>query len=426
MKSLHRILVLVAALLLTGSIAEARVYIDVTSQFRKIPMAVPYFLNGPQATEAETAGKELAGILTRALTFHGFISVSDPATYGGRQDSDWPALGAEFVILGNYETKGNSMAAEMRLVDVKEGQMIAGRRYSGPLERRRDMMLRFCDEVVLQLTGERGVSQTQIAFISDATGKKEVHLSDVLGDETRQVTRHQSITVSPRFAPDGVRLAYTSYHRENPNLYVTDLRQSKTTKSVSTRAGLNMAPAWSPDGSTMAVTLSKDGNPDLYLIDLDGKILRRLTAEAGINVSPNWSPDGKSLAFTSDRTGTPQVYIMDLGSQAVRRITYEGNYNTSPSWSPKGDMIAYAGLSESKYHIFTIRPDGGKPVQLTQSWGDHESPSWSPDGRQIVFSRKRDGKSELCTVFANGAGMHTLFNLSGNQTNPQWSPRLNQ
>jgi len=36
----------------------------------------------------------------------------------------------------------------------------------------------FADDIVLFLTGERGVSQTRIAFVGDATGNKEIYLVD--------------------------------------------------------------------------------------------------------------------------------------------------------------------------------------------------------------------------------------------------------
>ena len=195
---------------------------------------------------------------------------------------------------------------------------------------------------------------SQIAFVSDATGKKEIYVADVLGLEVRQITRHNTLAVSPRFSPNGRYLSYTSYHPGNPNLYVTDLNQASTTRAISRRKGLNLAPAWSPDGRTMVITLSKDGNPDLYLINNEGVILNRLTRNTGINVSPAWSPDGKHITFVSDRSGTPQIYIMNVKTKSVRRITFQGNDNTEPSWSPDGEWIAFHRAG----NLYKIRPDG--------------------------------------------------------------------
>lgn len=417
-------------LLLVLGLASAsqaqRVYLDITSpELRKVSVAVPYFIEKTKPGETMASGRQMAGLMARALTFHGFINVVEPSLYGGRQDADWAGLGAEFAVLGQFETDFSGVSVELKLIDVQQGQMIFGRRYRGPWAKHDQIVLKFCDDIIEQLTGERGVSLTRIAFINDKSGHKEVHLADALGTDIIQVTKHSYLAVSPRFSPDGNTLAYTSYHRGNPNLYVTDLRVLKTTRPISRRPGLNMAPAWAPDGRTVAVTLSKDGNPDLYLMDNSGEVLQRLTNGQGVNVSPTWSPDGKKLAFVSDRSGHPQIYVMDMQTRAVQRITMSGNENTTPAWSPKGDWIAYTGRADATHHIFLIKPTGGTPIQLTQFWGDHESPSWSPDGRQLVFSRKRQGRTQLCVIFKNGNGLRVLYESEpGNQSTPQWSPRL--
>lgn len=421
------LLLAAAALLWSAVSAPARVYLDITSpEFRKVSMAVPYFIDKSRPGETQNSGRQMAGLMANALTFHGFVDIIAPDLYAGKQDASWPSLNAEYVVLGQYETDQSGVTIELRLIDVHEGRMAFGRRYRGPWDKTDQMVLRFCDDVVEQLTGERGISLTRIAFVSDKTGQKEVFLADALGTNIIQVTKHGYLAVSPRFSPDGNLMAYTSYHRGNPNLYVTDLRELKTTRAISRRQGLNMAPAWAPDGKVMAVTLSKDGNPDLYLMDNSGEVMRRLTAGEGLNVSPSWSPDGSRIAFVSDRTGKPQIYVMDVRTKGVQRITFVGNENTTPSWSPKGDWIAYTGGVGDTHHIFLIKPTGGTPVQLTQFWGDHESPSWSPDGRQLVFSRKRQGRQQLCAIFKNGSGLRVLFESEpGNLSTPQWSPRLN-
>ncbi|MBU0674581.1 MAG: Tol-Pal system beta propeller repeat protein TolB [Proteobacteria bacterium] len=409
------------------SLVAARIVIDITSaELRKVPMAVPYFVDKDNPDEMTIIGKEMAATLTKSLVFHGFITVISPETYGGGQKNDWRELDLDFTVLGNFKVEGDEMTVECRLVDNSSGGMILGRRYRGRVEKQREMILKYCDEVINTITGEPGISRTRIAFVSDKSGLKEIYLTDIFGDELRQVTNHKKLAVSPRFSPDGRLLSYTSYHRGNPNLYVTDLTQGKTTTAISRRQGLNMAPDWSPDGKTLAVTLSPDGNPDLYLINTKGDIIDRLTNKEGLNVSPSWSPDGSRLAFVSDRSGTPQIYIMELKNKTVRRITYLGNYNSTPSWSPQGDLIAYSGNYENMYHIYVISPEGGRPTRLTKFWGDHESPSWSPDGRQIVFSRKRKDDQQICAIFRNGEGFRILFDWDGQESFPQWSPRLEE
>ena len=421
--------VLVAAavivLLPVSHAAAERIYLDIAaSDVRKIVVAVPSFADGSGNLNSRD-GKDIAAMVARGLQFHGFIQIVDPAGYGMNRDIDWNALGADYVVMGKFSVSGDRMVLEGRLLDVSQDKLLAGRRYKGAVSRRDDMALRLVDALVKEFTGEPGISRTSIAFVSDATGRKEVYITDVLGNKVRQITRHNHLCVSPRFTIDGRSLAYSSYHRGNQNLYITELNQSKVTRALSRRKGMNLAPAFSPDGRTMVVTLSKDGTPDLYLMDFKGKILERLTKNSGINVSASFSPDGKSIAFVSDRSGRPQVYIMDMQSRQVRRLTFQGQENAEPSWSPKGDLIVYTGLDGGNYQIYTIPVNGGVPTQVSSGWGDFESPTWSPDGKQIAFSRKRNGHQEICAVYANGKGLRTLFNLQGNQSYPRWSPNPN-
>lgn len=405
------------------TVAE-RIHLEISaSGMRKIVVAVPSFADAAGSLNSQ-AGSDIAKMVAHGLEFHGFIQIVDSTRYGANRDVDWKALGADYVVVGKFVSGGDGMVIEGRLLDVVEDKMLAGRRYKGAVDQRDDMTLRLVDALIDEFTGEPGISRSSIAFVSDVTGRKEVYVTDVLGRKVRRITRHNHLCVSPRFTKDGRYLAYSSYHRGNQNLYITELNQTKITRALSRRKGMNLAPAFSPDGRTMVVTLSKGGSPDLYLMDREGKILEQLTKRSGINVSSSFSPDGKSVVFVSDRNGRPQVYVMDIRSRQTRRLTFQGNENAEPAWSPKGDKIVYSGLTAGHYQIFTIPVNGGASTQVSSGLGDFESPTWSPDGKQIVFSRKLNGRQELCAVFANGKGLRTLFNLKGNQSYPQWSPRV--
>lgn len=409
-----------AALLLALSFsfpaAAERIQLDIAnSGVRKLAVAVPAFADGSGSANT-AAGKKIAQLLISALEFHGFIQTIDA---GADRNADWRSKGADYVVLGTFTDQG----IEAGLLDVMADKMLPAKQFSGSTAQQDDLTLRLADALIEDFTGEPGISRTSIAFVSDSTGRKEIYLADVLGRNIRQITRHNHLCVSPRFTADGTRLAYSSYHRGNQNLYITELNQNDLTRALSRRSGMNLAPAFSPDNQTVIVTLSRDGSPDLYLMDMRGQIIDRLTQGAGINVSPSFSPDGQSICFVSDRSGKPQVYIMDIRSRRTRLLTLQGEENVEPSWSAKGDKIVYTSLSAGHYQIYTIPVSGGSPTRITSGYGDCESPSWSPDGRQIAYSRKRNGQIEICAVFANGRGERTLFRLKGSQSYPRWSPR---
>jgi TolB protein len=411
----------VSSLFFVPSGAEARVYLDITSpETRKIQFAVPWFT--PASGQADKLSKDLSDTLAKALKFHGIISIIPTSKYNGSQSADWKKYGADFVILGKYNLQGDKISLEMRMLDISTGDMITGKSYNGTKKQQDSMLFKFCDSVIKDLTGISGIASSKIAFVSQKNKRKDVFLTDILGKKFRQVTRHNNLVVSPRFTPDGNFLTYTSYHTGNQNLYITDLRQNKTTRVLSRRRGMNLAPAWSPSGNEMILTLSKDGNPDLYRLDKRGKIRNRITKNNGINVSATFSPDGKKIAFVSDRSGKPQIYLMTLGTKKEQRITFKGSENSEPSWSPTENLIVYSSLIDGVYQLFTIEPKrGAQPTQITHDLSHHESPSWSPDGNQIIFTKRDGAQHKIYGIMKNGSFQRRLFSLPGSQSYPQWS-----
>ncbi|MGD9948782.1 MAG: Tol-Pal system beta propeller repeat protein TolB [Desulfobulbus sp.] len=399
--------------------AEERTYYDISaSDVRKIMLAVPPF------SGTSSQGGAVAKLLSKGLDLHGFIGVVDPSRYGSNREADWKSVGADYVVLGQVNNDSSGIIVEGQILDVASNKLLASRRVRGSSAQLEDMTLRLCDSLIQDFTGEPGVARTRIAFISDGTGRKEVYVSDILGLHPRQITRHRALCVAPRFTPDGNQLTYSSYHRGNQDLYITDLRQSQATRAISRRKGLNMAPAFAPNGRTMIVTLSKNGNPDLFAMDMQGNILGQLTSGSGINVSPSFSPDGRSIVFVSDRSGKPNVYVMAAGGGSAKRLTFKCSENSEPAWSPKGDEIAFTGRIGGQYQLFVMDTNGGNVRQITNGGGNFESPTWAPDGRLLVVTRKSGSRSELCVVSKNGKDVRVLFPMRGNQSYPQWSRRL--
>lgn len=421
-----RILVLLVSILLISSQAYGeRVYLDITSpDARKIVFVIPWFQNNDLDNGKQQFGRNLSKTLSQALEFHGIIDVVPSQRSMGSSEYDWKNLGADYAVMGRYAISKDQIAVEMRLLDVSTQDMIFGKSYKGPSNQTDVMIYRFTDAVIKELTGQAGVAMSQIAFVSQPPNKreKEVFITDILGQKLRQVTRHRNLVVSPRFSPDGNYLAYTSYHSGNQNLYITDLRQAKTTRAISRRKGMNLAPAWAPDGKTMIVTLSVNGNPDLFIINRQGQIIRQLTERAGINVSPTFSPDGQYIVFVSDRSRKPQLYRMEIASGNVQRLTFDGTENAEPSWSPKENLIVYSSLRGGIYQLCTINPfEPDSSVQITKDQAHHESPSWSPDGNQIIFA-KRDGNGhKIYGIMKNGNFQRMLFSYPGSQAYPRWA-----
>lgn len=422
--------VILSTLCFHTPLSEARFYIDINAPaLSAIPIAVCDFKDIDRTGNSRLT-RSLPQILNDDLVFTGLFKSLAPESFldnpGLTREQinfkNWRLIGAELLVTGGFSVNGNTLELRMYLFDTFGASMILGKKYRGNMEDHRIMIHRFANDIIHHLTGEKGIFLTQIAFICDVTGHKELYIADFDGYNPHQITNNKSITLSPSWSPNGNEIAYTSYRDGNPDIYVKDL-YTGISRKLASYPGLNIAPAWTPSGEFVAATLSKDGNPDIYLLYRNGEIFKKLTNHRGIDVSPTFSPDGKHMAFVSDRSGGRQIYIMDIDVGETRRLTFKGRQNESPTWSPKGDRIAFVGMDGGKFQIYTIKPDGSDLRQLTHL-GNNEAPSWSPDGRLLVFNSNRDGKSSIYVMNANGTNQRKILSMKGNQMSPRWSPRL--
>jgi TolB protein len=425
----------VALMVSQASIGAAEYdYIDISNPFlRKIPLAVPWFKNISGNQNLEALSVKLPDLLSDTLEFTGYFKMLDRQAF--LMDSknpdilashinfrNWTAIGAELLITGGILEKDGLMETELRLFDTIKGKLMVGKRYKGGTDDTLRMIRRFCGEVMYHLTGHRGVFDSKIAFLSSLAGKKEIYISEFDGQNPKQFTRHEDITLFPAWSSDGKWMAYTSYAKNQPDLYIRNLTENRV--ATLDKQGIQITPAWVPGKFELAATLSFSGDQEIYLLTGGGKIIKRLTNSRGIDVEPTWSPAGKQMAFVSKRSGTPQIYIKDMTSGRVRRLTFQGRYNTQPDWSPKGDKIVYSAMDAGRIDIYTIEVDGGNRVKLTENQGDNEAPSWSPDGSLIVFNSTREGRSKIYIMTAFGTDQRRLISMPGEQTNPKWSPSV--
>jgi TolB protein len=424
----------VSVIFMPGLGRAAHDYIDITNPFlRKIPMAVPPFaVMSENGNESEIA-INCAGLLSQALEFTGYFKMiqegaflDDPRKTGiGESDikfPNWTGIGADLLVTGGISIENSQVVMELRAFDTFKAKLLVGKRYKCMLTNQRREILRFCSLIINQLTGNQGFFNSKIAFISTGTGNKEIYLCDFDGGNIEKFSDTKDITLSPAWSSDGKWIAYTSYQKGKPDLYIKHLFEDRG--AVVAKKGINITPAWCPGEFALAATLSFAGDQEIYMLTGAGKIIKRLTRKWGIDVSPSFSPDGKKMCFVSKRSGTPQIYIKDLGAGHVERLTFEGKYNTTPSWSPKGDKIAYSLMENGQFNIYVIDIDGKNSIQLTQDAGDNESPSWSPDGTLITFSSTREGISRIYIMTSFGTDQRRLLVLQGEQSNPKWSPNI--
>jgi TolB protein len=378
--------VLFAALLLFPALpagkAEAKIYIDIVSAPRKLPIAIQD-LQGPHGAE-----------LTAIAAF-----IEHPARQF--RAGNWAGTGAEAVVKGFVSMDTDGLAVSVLLYDVFEGTLIMEKKYRAQASLARPLAHTIASDIYTRITGRNAMFRTKIAYIAEEGGRHVLTRSDWDGHRRQSLGVTAAAMLAPHWSRDGSRLLYSAQRGRGWSVYLLDFLERKERKVFSS-PGLNMAGDFFPSGTSFSLSSSRDGSPDIYLFDLREKKLKKLTTERGIEVSPTVSADGERIAYVS-------------------RVTFEGKYNTSPEWSPKGDRLVFSGRHEGKNHIFLVRPDGTGLERLTDI-GNNEEPSFSPDGRFIAFSSDRDGTKGVYIMRADGETQRRISPPGVKAFGPAWSP----
>lgn len=282
------------------------------------------------------------------------------------------------------------------------------------------------DAIVGAATGQPGVAETAVLFVVDG-GLARV---DADGHGRAAVRSAGAPALSPAWAPDGRRIAYTAFVRSGQPIVLQDLGTGRRAIVPATETALNITPSFAPDGRRLAFARGTEAGTDIYLSevrDLEAGPPQRLTVgRFADNLSPVWSPDGTRIAFVSTRAGVPQLYVMaadGTGQEVLSRFDYGASGTTSaPSWAPDGRLLAFHREVGGSPQLFVVDVASGALRQLTGS-GRNEDPSWAPDGRHLVFVSSRTGARELWVLDVETGRLRQLTNVGGARL-PAWSPRL--
>ncbi|MDP2983445.1 MAG: Tol-Pal system beta propeller repeat protein TolB [Candidatus Latescibacter sp.] len=334
----------------------------------------------------------------------------------------WTESGAAYYLSGALSGTGKSVA--VKLYDLKTTLVTLDAEYLIDSKRPWYTAHVLVDDMIKMFTGLRGSCASQIAYISESKGGKEIFIIDADGRNIHQLTFSRTINLSPAWSPEGQRIAYSSLNGTNWGLNVININTGQSL-NISRWGGLNTSPAWCPTNPDLiAFSSNRDGNTEIYTCRANGTAVKRLTNYQAIDISPAWSPDAAQIAFQSDRTGSPLVYVMNSDGSNIHRLTSTPNsYEDSPNWSPRGDRILFVVQNGSAFDIASSSPTGEDLVMLTMGEGSNENPKWSPDGLRIVFWSTRLGGKSLFIMNWDGSGVRPLTS-DGNSFSPSWAPAV--
>ncbi|HEX8891271.1 MAG TPA: S9 family peptidase [Pyrinomonadaceae bacterium] len=245
---------------------------------------------------------------------------------------------------------------------------------------------------------------------------------------------------TPRWSPDGKRIAFLSTKDKQSGIWVVPLAQRqprfvapvRDTNFFITYAGESFA--WSPDSrriafisateearaaDTTALTSSRDREAD------DPRVIDRIQY--------------KSRTSFSDRART-HVWVVDVDgaiagdNRAIFQLTSGLFYDHALTWSPRGDEVAFLSNHEpdpdalNNSDIFAVDMNG-RVRQVTDTPGCEYEPTWSPDGKWIAYTATKrdvttiDSVAEDTHVWVVDAGGGQGRELTDEQDRRARSPR---
>jgi TolB protein len=354
-----------------------------------------------------------------------------PPTGGGRWMQDWssPPAQANYLAFGYTVAQNGVLVLQGWLYDLSKdtaNAQLVGKRYLATVDEAgaRKVAHQFAADI-LTLFGGQSLYGTHIYFTSDRTGHKEIWAMDPDGKNQRQITRFNNISTYPMVSPDGSKVAFTSWVKGQPAIFVFSVDPVRDLRYYNQAASVNQAGSFTPDGKQIVYASSAGTGRccRIFAANLDGTGFRPISSSSAIEVEPKVNPKtGNDIVFSSGRSGPQQVYRMSMDGSDVERLTPGIGEASNASWHPDGQRIAFAwtqGYSTGAFNIFTMNVATKAYVQLTHGDGKNENPSWAPDGVHIAFAKTRGRSSQVYTMLADGTQLQQLTTLGQNER-PVW------
>lgn len=326
--------------------------------------------------------------------------------------------------------------------------------------------LQFASDPQISPDGNRIVYVRKFSDIRSDKRESNLWVVNYDGSDQRALTTGSYSDGSPRWSPDGTRIAYISDRDGKPQIYVRWMDTGQTAKLTN----LDDPPtdiAWSPDGKLIAfvslveteppkiATLPKPpegakwadppkpyerliyrfngrgylkpGFTQIFVVASDGGAPRQVTTgnfpHSGVPFgggAPVWSPDGRSLIFSANLREdyeyhplNSEVYELNLADGGVKPLTHRNGPDNSPALSPDGKTIAYTGFDDHYLgyqvtHLYLMDRDGSSPRMVTPKLDrDVQNPQWAADGSGVYFLYDDQGDTKL-GFYSEGAGVKEL------------------
>ncbi|OJX45861.1 MAG: hypothetical protein BGO78_11195 [Chloroflexi bacterium 44-23] len=227
----------------------------------------------------------------------------------------------------------------------------------------------------------------------------ESNITAICPDETsaRQVTTHGLLGNSmPNWSPDGSKIAYLSAASGTRQLHLMD-PDGGNDHQITTGSGLDVSQLmWLPDGKRIAMMVAQTGEWKWQAVNVVTGEITSLDAwafQSDSFLSMSLSHDGARIAYVvktnPEQANSPyKLYIQGIDGSNPLVLANTNGIIQNPIWSPDDSQIAFLSCGENatceENAIYIINTDGSNLHQLTTTDFRPWMIAWSPDGASLA------------------------------------------
>ncbi|RPH99487.1 MAG: biopolymer transporter Tol, partial [Calditrichaeota bacterium] len=211
-----------------------------------------------------------------------------------------------------------------------------------------------------------------LVFSAKTGSEDEIHIVDVdEGKIIKSINTGLEGVYNSTWNPQGDKIAFMGIRHGQSDIYCLTLETNELIKLTNDPFS-DVEPNWAPDGLKLIFSSDRNNNLltaprnfhpekldmknyDIFEMEADGTNLRKLVDSPFLERSPVYSPDGNYIAFSSDRSGVSNIYLKNLASGEEWPITNVVTGAFLPTWAGSINRLAFTSFYYAGYDIYMLK-----------------------------------------------------------------------